>query len=340
DAFDTPGSVQAGARPDVRGKSVSTVVLRLFRDIFGEIAEIESDSDFFELGGDSLMAESLMVAIEQALGVILSPAVLLEAPTPVKLAEAVERELGHERPRYLVSVQEEGYRLPLFCVHGMNGASTFPARIAVVAGRDRPVYAFRAVGLQRGEIPRTSVEEIAAGYVAELKCVRPTGPYLIFGQCGPAFVAYEMAQQLLRSGDAVAGLILGDPPVSTGIAWLARDQATLGAIQAKARKTAEAAAQRARDNPDLPGPARTNIVGKSILGAVGAYVPRPFPGETLAVCSSRRAGLLTDPRRGLPSLLPRLTLIRVGRTHDDVFKSNVATTLAAIKAFVDRVSPI
>jgi acyl carrier protein len=51
-----------------------------------------TDDDFFSIGGNSLSAIELMTNIRARLGVELSIAALLDAPTITALAEAVRRQ--------------------------------------------------------------------------------------------------------------------------------------------------------------------------------------------------------------------------------------------------------
>src|SRR5690606_28241083 len=66
---------------------VTDRVEHIFHDIFH--VEIGKDDDFFDLGGDSLAAETLLAGIEQDFGVSLPLSILLELSTPRALAEAV-----------------------------------------------------------------------------------------------------------------------------------------------------------------------------------------------------------------------------------------------------------
>ena len=56
------------------------------------IAPIGASDDFFDLGGDSLLAAALVSASEETCGRSLAPSVLLEAPTVRALAAALLRE--------------------------------------------------------------------------------------------------------------------------------------------------------------------------------------------------------------------------------------------------------
>ncbi|MEU7581159.1 phosphopantetheine-binding protein [Streptomyces sp. NPDC041068] len=55
-----------------------------------EIAPIGVEDDFFELGGDSLLAAELQLAIDQEFGVEVPAAALFLTPTVAALAQAVE----------------------------------------------------------------------------------------------------------------------------------------------------------------------------------------------------------------------------------------------------------
>ena len=59
------------------------------------------------------------------------------------------------------------------------------------------------------ETPFTSVPEMARHYIAEIRTVRPHGPYVVLGICTGGLIAYEMAQQLLEQGET-ATLVMMD----------------------------------------------------------------------------------------------------------------------------------
>ena len=332
---DTMKKTAPGVAPS--GDAVARLV-GIFAEVF-ETGEAGPGSDFFELGGDSLMAATLMAGIEREFGAVLSVSVLLEAATPSKLADVVSAAVTANRPSSLVTAHAEGDATPLFCVHGMMGASLFPMRLAKALGRDRPIYGLRAIGLERGEVPYETVPEIAAGYVRDLKTVQPTGPYLILGQCGASFVAFEVAQQLTREGSEVTALILGDPPAAEQLAWRTDDPGTLSIILSNAGARVRQAVQRARNDPDLSTKARANLVSAALSGAIGAYRPEPYTGATLVIYSPRRRERLLDPENGLPRILPNMTAVEVGENHRAIFQSKVDETAAAIKAFVAGLPP-
>jgi thioesterase domain-containing protein len=74
---------------------------------------------------------------------------------------------------------------------------------------DRPVYGLNPLGLD-GAAPHDSVEEMARHYIAEIRVLRPEGPYVVGGVCFGAHVAFEMALQLHEGGYQVPLVVILD----------------------------------------------------------------------------------------------------------------------------------
>jgi thioesterase domain-containing protein len=216
----------------------------------------------------------------------------------------------------------------------MNGNATFARRLAAALEPPRPVYGVRAIGLREGEVPLASVDAIARQYVADLKSERPEGPYVVLGQCGTAMVAYEMAQQLAQSGDEVAGLILGDPPVGGHTAWIRRRGEALRRVQNRAADMTRQALSMAEANPHLSATDRAAMVRMALWGAVRTYVPQPYPGRALLLHAARNREALLDPARGFPAYLPNLTSVEMEGDHYTMFMELTGETAAHIGAFL------
>ena len=111
----------------------------------------------------------------------------------------------------LVPLQPAGERPPLFLVHPAGGdvlcfgalaEALGPRSGAPGGGAGRPVYGLQSRGLVEGEAPHGTIEEMAAGYLEEARRVRPAGPLHLAGWSLGGTVAFEMACQMERSGDA------------------------------------------------------------------------------------------------------------------------------------------
>jgi thioesterase domain-containing protein len=171
---------------------------------------------FFDLGGHSLLATRLFARIEKATGVALPLAILVEGRTIEALATHLRARLNGGGPSsrtaysFLVAIQKGGARAPLFCVHGAGGNVLNLHDLARHLPRDQPFYGLQAAGVDGTTRPMETIEEMADGYLSELRALQPSGPYFLSGYCGGGVVAYEMAQRLLREGETVALLGLID----------------------------------------------------------------------------------------------------------------------------------
>ena len=110
----------------------------------------------------------------------------------------------------LVSIQPEGKKRPLVCVHPGDGNVFLYHELARQLGKDQPFYGLQALGLDLETSPLTSFQEMAETYLRAVQRRFPEGPYMIAGFCAGGIIAYEMAQQLLSKGEQVLHLLLID----------------------------------------------------------------------------------------------------------------------------------
>jgi amino acid adenylation domain-containing protein len=168
-----------------------------------EVPKIGIHDNFFDLGGHSLKAAQLFFLLEQVYGRRLPLATLFQAPTIAELASVLSREHWTPPWQSLVAIQPSGNAVPLFMVSGIGGNVLIFAQLARLLGLDQPFYGLQARGLDGKETPFTSVPDMAKHYIAEIRTVRPHGPYIVLGICTGGLIAYEMAQQLLAQGEPV-----------------------------------------------------------------------------------------------------------------------------------------
>ncbi|MDH5508106.1 MAG: alpha/beta fold hydrolase, partial [Anaerolineae bacterium] len=97
-----------------------------------------------------------------------------------------------------------------FCMAARDGGVMVYRELAILLGKDHPVYGLRARGMGGEDLPFNRLEDMAAHYIAEMRTVQPHGPYYLAGYSSGGLTAYEIAQQLLQAGEEIAGLILLD----------------------------------------------------------------------------------------------------------------------------------
>jgi amino acid adenylation domain-containing protein len=167
------------------------------------VSPIAVTDNFFEIGGHSLLAVRLIEELERGLGKRLPLARIFQAPTIEKLANVLASQSPLGETPLVVPLQPHGLNPPFFC----HGASF---DIALHAGTDQPFYGLRPHGQDGRQAPST-IEEMAADYVNQVRTVQPNGPYYLGGYSFGGLVAFEMAQQLTEQGQKIALLVVIDP---------------------------------------------------------------------------------------------------------------------------------
>jgi phthiocerol/phenolphthiocerol synthesis type-I polyketide synthase E len=181
----------------------------IWRELLG-VESIGIDQNFFDLGGDSSLAVRMFAEIEKAFKVKLPLATLYETPTIEELGRVLRGETLTSGGSPLVAIQPAGLRPPLFCFHGAGGNVLIYRDLSRRLGPDQPFYGLQSQGLDGSLPPLTTVEDMAALYVTEIRRIQPHGPYFLGGYCGGGTIAFEAAQQLQADGERVALLALFD----------------------------------------------------------------------------------------------------------------------------------
>lgn len=175
-----------------------------------DLQNLGRDDNFFDVGGHSLLAARMIVDLEKLCGHKVPLATLLQSPTIRTFANVIKDRNWQPKWQCLVPIQERGAKPPLFCVHAAGGNILLYRDLARHLGTDQPVYGLQAKGLDGKQPVLTTVEEMAAEYVSEIRKIQPTGPYNLAGYCLGGTIAYEVAQQLMAAHQRVAVLALFD----------------------------------------------------------------------------------------------------------------------------------
>jgi len=183
------------------------------------VEEVGLHDNFFELGGDSLSAAVMVANCAAQVGVELPMGSLFEAPTIADLAAVVERLTGDSLDPLNVmlplrKVLNSAQR-PLFCIHPMAGISLGFSSLLRHLDPALPIYGLQSRALRKAEALPSSIEEIAADYLAEIRKIQPRGPYRLIGRSLGGLIGHCIAEQMQVDGEEVEFLAMIDSYVFT-----------------------------------------------------------------------------------------------------------------------------
>ncbi|WP_051407576.1 type I polyketide synthase [Nocardia sp. CNY236] len=181
-------------------------------------ARVDRSTDFFALGGDSLMAIRMLTRLRNELGLIVEPRDFLLDPTLAATAAAAE---SSSKPGGPISEDiavplRDGTGAPLFLVHPTGGEVSCYLGLARALDTERPVVGIQDPALI-GEIGPAGIVALAQRYAALIRQLQPAGPYLIGGWSMGGIVAHELARRLRAAGEDIALMALIDSNVADRI---------------------------------------------------------------------------------------------------------------------------
>ncbi|WP_187650141.1 non-ribosomal peptide synthetase, partial [Xenorhabdus indica] len=192
---------------------VETMLAQIWQELLG-LERVGRHDHFFELGGHSLLAVQLLNCVSQQ-GMEISLATLFSHPTLYDLALAISDSNDSSNSSDVsikpsspfdanpVPLSPSGSLPPLFLVHETTGDPLAYSLLATLLPSELPVYGLQALGFHTIENPPTSIEELAACHIQAIRRVQPHGPYYLAGWSIGGVIVYEMALQLINSGEEV-----------------------------------------------------------------------------------------------------------------------------------------
>ena len=179
------------------------VVLQIWQSSLKE-NKIGTDSNFFYLGGNSLLAMQVMDRINHYFNISLPPDLIFQKPTIREMCQVVSN-LHSSTNAYRFNHAHNGPAL--FLIHPATGIASL---YQLLKGLLKSVDFYGISSDHFGEKFYQSIEEMAQSYVKILKKQRPRGPYILGGYCTGGVIAFEMSKQLIQEGEKILGLILID----------------------------------------------------------------------------------------------------------------------------------
>jgi thioesterase domain-containing protein/acyl carrier protein len=190
------------------GKNLERPIAELWREILN-VDVVGSQDDYFDLGGDSLMATELFLEIERWFGIRLADSEIMEHSTVAKLAVLLSSQSRSQTYRCLLTLQSEDIGPPLFLLHDVTGGVLSYRHMLRRLGR-RKVFGLQYPGPVVGATSVMRFREMCAIYADTIRAACPQGPYYLAGYSLGAWIAFETANQLADAGGDVRLLVLID----------------------------------------------------------------------------------------------------------------------------------
>ena len=188
------------------------VLVEIWSELLGLEAEaISTTSNFFALGGHSILLTSLIAHIEKRFHKKIKIVDLLEKSTISGLTELInEAHIDTETKEKNIIQLKSGWQQPIFLIHEVTGLFEPYISLSRAIGQESPVYCLHLEEEDREFLDMYSLESLAERYMNIIRKVQSCGPYRLAGWSLGGLIAYEIASQLLRDNKDVEFLGLID----------------------------------------------------------------------------------------------------------------------------------
>ncbi|PPJ40061.1 non-ribosomal peptide synthetase [Nocardia nova] len=210
-------------------RAPSTPLEEAIAGVFAEVLgadRVGLDDDFFDLGGNSLVATRAVSRLRTLTGVEVRVQWFFLGSTVAALAQRIVAAMSDEYDYDLESDAALGVLLPiraqgegetLFCIHPMYGLSWCYAGLTRYVA-DRPILGVQSPALSEDGYLPESLQEMADRYVAEIRAVQPHGPYHLLGWSLGGVLAHAVATTLQAAGAQVGSVTMLDSHAEIDVA--------------------------------------------------------------------------------------------------------------------------
>jgi thioesterase domain-containing protein/acyl carrier protein len=208
-----PGSITHVEKDyDTQYNEAEKKLLAIWADIL-ETGQVGLTDNFFDLGGNSILAVSLLYKVNKAFHTKLSLATIFNTPTIAHMAKLLTGDTDIKQHYSVFKVLEGNDQAPVFWFEYSNTDNVVVSDLRI----QQPIYGLRyAIGEAKNNHTKlpASVEALATHYIEQIRQIQPKGPYYLMGHSFGGLLAYESAIQLSLQGEEVKFLCLLDttPP--------------------------------------------------------------------------------------------------------------------------------
>ena len=169
--------------------------------------DIGIGDDFFEIGGDSLLATEMLLEIEETIHHRVPPSAIRIPLTILHLAEILASAAAAKQE--VITRVRSGAGTPLFLFHGdYLHWGLYGYRLSELLKDDMPVYLLHSVLDSAAKIE--TIEDLVQQHLPHIEAMEPNGPIRLAGFCHGGHAALELANQLERRGRVIESVVLID----------------------------------------------------------------------------------------------------------------------------------
>lgn len=219
----TNGTSKNGSHAPATTDAQETI-LKMWRDVLS-IPTITAQDNFFDLGGNSLVAASLLAQIHRETGIRIPLVKFFQSPNPANVLKILQSEgwqlqqqgdvssetvtvatsTSAEHNSMIQIIEGNPFRRPFFWTHGTDFAN-----FARVMDPEQPFFCMPPPGLDGKHPIYSKPEDIVNYHISHMKLVQPIGPYIVGGYCLGGHVALNIATELLRRDEQTELVVLVD----------------------------------------------------------------------------------------------------------------------------------
>jgi len=187
-------------------------LLRIWRKLL-QTDTVSIDDDFFDVGGDSLLATELMLELRRLAGYTIPESLLFETATIRGVAERLSQTQDLQRKSAVRIGAAFESTAPLLFFHGDWTSGGFYLKyLAQKLGPSQPLIAIAPHRVGNGPLP-SSIPAMAIDRLSTILEAQPNGPFRLVGHCVGGIVAFETARLLIFGGHRVEVVVMIDPPL-------------------------------------------------------------------------------------------------------------------------------
>jgi thioesterase domain-containing protein len=198
--------------------AIEASLVALWSDVLN-CTGIGIDDNFFDLGGHSILAATMLLRAEQTLGRAPGLNVLFEGPTIRQLAHAF-REKRSEPARMVLTwitdpaASDDRGRPPLVVLPSMFGAVDEWRAFFRGLEVDRPIFGLELLSEGSYWTEEPTMQEVAARCVEVISRDLSSRRFHLIGHSFGGRLAYELGQQLDAAGRAPSSIVIVDTPTT------------------------------------------------------------------------------------------------------------------------------